>query len=90
MNINPLKTIAQLEDFLAGTQPITFSVLSTKDECYQWIQEILIKFEYLTLSSPHKGLVIRYLLKMSGYSRQQLLNSHSIHLENDKILCSSK
>ena len=72
MNIQALKTVAQLEDFLAGTQPVTFSVLSTKDECYQWIQESLIKFEYLTLSKPHKGIIIRYLLKMSGYSRQQL------------------
>jgi len=72
MNIQALKTIAQLEDFLAGTQPVTFSVLSTKDECYQWIQGILMTFEYLTLTKPHKGIVIRYLLKMSGYSRQQL------------------
>ncbi len=72
MNLNALTTIAQLKDFLAGTQPVTFSVLSTKDECYQWIQGILIKFEYLTLARPHKGLVIRYLLKMSGYSRPQL------------------
>ncbi len=72
MNIHALKTVDQLEDFLAGTQPVTFSVLSTKDERYQWIQGILIKFEYLTLAKPHKGIVIRYLLKMSGYSRQQL------------------
>ncbi len=72
MNIHALQTIAQLEEFLAGTQPVTFTVLSTKDECYQGIQETLIKFEYLTLSKPHKGIVIRYLLRMSGYSRQQL------------------
>jgi len=72
MNIQALKTVDQLKDFLAGTQPVTFSVLSTKEERYQWIQGILIKFEYLTLSRPHKGLVLRYLLKMSGYSRQQL------------------
>lgn len=72
MNIQALKTIDQLEEFLAGTQPVSFSVLSTKDACYQWIQEILTNFAYLTCSRPHKGLVIRYLLKMSGYSRQPL------------------
>jgi transposase InsO family protein len=72
MNINALTTLAQLEEFLAGTQPVTFSVLSTKDERYQWIQATLLKFEYLTLSKPHKGLVLRYLQKVSGYSRQQL------------------
>jgi len=72
MTLNALTTIAHLEEFLAGTQPVAFSVLSTKDECYQWIQASLLTFEYLTLSKPHKGIVIRYLLKMSGYSRQQL------------------
>jgi len=72
MNLQALTTLPQLEDFLAGTQPVAFSVLSTKDERYQWIQASLITFEYLTLSKPHKGLVRRYLEKMSGYSRQQL------------------
>ena len=72
MTLHALTTLSQLEDFLAGTQPVTFSVLSTKDDCYQWIQTSLVTFEYLTLSKPHKGLVIRYLLKISGYSRQQL------------------
>ena len=72
MNLQALTTLPQLEEFLAGTQPVAFSVLSTKDERYQWIQASLIKFEYLTLSKPHKGLVRHYLEKMSGYSRQQL------------------
>jgi transposase InsO family protein len=47
-------------------------VLSSKDECYQWIQTTLLRFEYRALSKPQKGIVIRYLQKMSGYSRQQL------------------
>lgn len=72
MTVHALTTLTHLEDFLAGTQPVTFSVLRTKDACYQWIQASLVKFEYRTLSKPHKGLVRRYLEKMSGYSRQQL------------------
>ena len=72
MNANALTTLAHLEEFLAGTHPVTFSVLRTKDECYQWLQAILVKFEYLTLSKLHKGVVLRYLEKVSGYSRQQL------------------
>ena len=72
MTLNALTTLAHLKEFLAATQPVAFSVLSTKDECYQWIQATLLKFEYLTFSRPQKGLVLRYLRKMSGYSRQQL------------------
>jgi len=73
MKLNALTTLAQMEVFLAGTQPVTFSVLRTKDECCQWIQVNLLTLEYLTtLSKPQKGLVICYLRKMSGYSRQPL------------------
>ena len=72
MKLTALTTLTHLEEFLAGTQPVAFSVLSTKDECYQWIQATLIQFRYQTLSKPQKGLVCRYLAKMSGYSRQQL------------------
>ena len=71
MKLNALTTLAQMDAFLPGTQPVTFAVLSTKAEWYQWIQAILLTFEYLTLSKPHKGLVLRYLEKVSGYSRRE-------------------
>ena len=35
-------------------------------------QTSLVTFEYRTLSRPHNGLVLRYRLKISGYSRQPL------------------
>jgi len=37
MKLNALTSLAQVAAFLAGTQPVTFSVLNTKDEGYQWI-----------------------------------------------------
>ena len=72
MKLEDLTTIDQLEDFLSGTQAVAFSVISDKDACYRWIQRELIKFQYLTLARQCKGVVIRYLMKISGYSRQQL------------------
>jgi hypothetical protein len=49
---------------------VAFSVISDKDACYRWIQGELVKFRYLRLSRQGKGVVIRYLMKISGYSRQ--------------------
>jgi transposase InsO family protein len=72
MKLEDLTTIDQLEDFLSGTQAVAFSVISDKDACYRWIQGELVKFRYLRLSRQGKGSVIRYLMKISGYSRQQL------------------
>jgi len=72
MKLEDLTSIDQLVDFLSGTQAVAFSVISDKDACYRWIQGELVKFRYLTLSRQGKGVVIRYLMKISGYSRQQL------------------
>jgi transposase InsO family protein len=72
MKLEDLTTIDQLRDFLSGTQAVAFSVISDKDACYRWIQGELVKFRYLKLPRQGKGVVIRYLMKVSGYSRQQL------------------
>ncbi len=72
MKLDDLTTIDQLKEFLSGTQTVVFSVISDKDACYRWIQGELVKFRYLRLSRQGKGVVVRYLIKISGYSRQQL------------------
>ena len=72
MKLNDLRSIDQLRDFLDGTQAVVFAVVTDKDERYQWIQQSLIKFRYGRLSKADKGIVIRYLMKVSGYSRQQV------------------
>lgn len=72
MKLEDVTTVAQLTEFLAGTRPVAFTVLSDTDACYRWIQGELVKFRYPRLSRGDKGVVIRYLTKVSGYSRQQL------------------
>lgn len=72
MKLDDLKTIDQLADFLSGTQAVAFSILNDKDAGYRWIQSELVRFRYLACSRSDKGVVIRYLMKVSGYSRQQL------------------
>jgi len=72
MNVEDLKSIDQLEQFLEGTRAVVFEVMSSKDERYQWIQRKLVKHRYLTLSKHDRGVVIRFLGKVTGYSRQQL------------------
>ena len=72
MNIDKLTTTKSLEDFLQGNQAIAFSVLGDKSERYQFIQKILIKFQYMACLKSDKGIVIRFLVKVTGYSRQQV------------------
>ena len=72
MNEKDLISLDQVAQFLDGTQAVAFTVLSDKDDRYKWIQRTLIRFEYDKLKRPGKGLITRYLIKISGYSRQQL------------------
>jgi transposase InsO family protein len=72
MHEKDLVTIDQVAQFLDGTQAIAFTVLSDKDDRYQWIQRTLIRFDYDKLTRPDKGTIRQYLIKISGYSRQQL------------------
>jgi transposase InsO family protein len=72
MNINDLTTIEQLEQFLTGTQSIAFLVASNKKDIYRDIQRTLVRFRYPTLNKGSKGVVVRFLIKITGYSRQQI------------------
>jgi hypothetical protein len=47
------------------------SILSKK-AIYQDIQRTLVKFRYPTLNKGSKGVVVCFLIKITGYSRQQL------------------
>ena len=72
ININDLTTIEQLEQFLTGTQSIAFLVASNKKDIYRDIQRTLVRFRYPTLNKGSKGEVVRFLIKITGYSRQQI------------------
>jgi len=72
MKLNELTTIEQLSQFLDGTQTVIFKLNTIKAERYQWVQHELVRFHYLTLNKADKGILIRYLIKVSCYSRQQM------------------
>ncbi|SJM92681.1 conserved hypothetical protein [Crenothrix polyspora] len=85
MNINDLKTIAQLEQFLTGTQSVAFVVASTKRDIYQDIQRTLAIFRYPALDKPSKGVVVRFLIKITGYSRQQVTRLVKQYRDTGKV-----
>ena len=82
MNEQDLKTVEQVQQFLVGTQLVAFQisdsdsyrslVLDDKASRYKWIQSTLIRFNYDRLKRLEKGILIRYMAKISGYSRRQL------------------
>jgi transposase InsO family protein len=70
MNDQHLQTLAQLQAFLDGTVAVDF-VLSA-EERYGFIGRTVRRFSYRSLKRAHKAVVLRFLERVSGYSRQQL------------------
>ena len=72
MNESQLKTVAQLRAFLQGTLTVEFQAISNDVERYGFISAVLQRFGYRQLRRSEKGVVLRYLERTTGYSRQQL------------------
>jgi len=85
MKIENLKTVDELEAFIQGNQNVAFSVLGNKPERYDFIRKTLAKFSYITRPRKEKGIIIRYLIKMTGYSRQQLTRLIQKHTKTGRI-----
>jgi len=72
MNDSNLNTINDLKDFLnAANKGISFK-RQNQSETYTWIQDTLVKFQYISLNKFEKGIIKQYISLMSQYSRSQI------------------
>lgn len=71
MDDNRIRTLEQVRRFLEGTADVEFSI-DTKRKRYEWIEETLIRFRYLERCKSEKGLLLKFLEKVSGYSHVQV------------------
>lgn len=71
MDEEKIVTLDDIRDFLQGTSGVEFR-LEEKDVCYDWIRRTLVRFWYLRLGKKDKGVVRRYMEKVTGYSHPQL------------------
>jgi len=86
MNEGKLVTLDQLRQFLAGTTQVEFQAWGQDEARYRHIEEVLRRFRYGRLKKPDKGLVLRYLERTTGYSRQQLTRLVAQCLRTGKLV----
>ncbi len=72
MSLEQLTSLEEIHAFLAGTQAVVFAVATDKQARYQWVQKTLIKWRYTQRGKADKGLITRYLMKVTGYSHAQI------------------
>jgi hypothetical protein len=66
-----LQTLDQVQAFLDGSAALTLAV-AERSAAYAWMAETLRRFGYARLHRQACGLLLRYLAKVSGPSRQQV------------------
>lgn len=71
MNDSQLTTLEEVETFLKISSLASFEKVN-RAEAYRWVEQTLIRFEYSDRSKTGKGLLRRYLGKLTGYSRAQV------------------
>jgi len=71
MNDRKLQTIEQVRQFLGGSEALEFRALSVGEK-YDWIEEVMIRFRYHKLKRVEKGVIRRYIGRITGYSRSQV------------------
>src|SRR4030065_1013458 len=70
MNDEQLHTLADLQAFLAGTLAMDFTVAS--DQRYEFIARTVRRFGYAKLKRADKAVILRFIERVSGYSRHQI------------------
>ena len=72
MNETQLRAVVQLHAFLDGTLEVEFQALGDDTNRYEHIAAVLKHLAYRRRKRRDKGVVLRYLERTPGYSRQQL------------------
>ena len=86
MSTQHLRSLEDLKKFIDGTQKVAFSVLGNKQEKYQWVQSVLIKFDYLSLKKRGKNIVRQYVQKVTKYSTAQVTRLIQQYKEDGRII----
>jgi len=79
MNDSNLTTINGLKALLKASELNISFQRQKRSEAYQWVQDTLVKFEYLTLNKFEKGIVKQYIMLMTQYSRAQITRLVSLY-----------
>jgi transposase InsO family protein len=77
-------SLEQIRAFLEASTEVDFKARN-KDEIYDWVNQTLQQLHYRKLKRGARGLVRRYLAKMTGLSRAQVTRLLGLYLRGEKV-----
>lgn len=86
MNDAKLVTLEQLRGFLAGAVDLGLTPSADPAARYGFIKGVLKRFKYPLQSKGHRGLIRRYLQRVTGYSRPQLTRLIAQYLHSGRLV----
>jgi len=84
MDDSEATSLEQVRAFLAGSGDLRFSGQS-RAEIYGWTERTLVRFGYDGLERREKGLVRRYIARMTGLSRAQVTRLIGAYTRNGRV-----
>lgn len=77
-------SLQQIEQFLLAANEVRFEA-SQREEIYGWVERLLCQQEYMGQGRRARGLLRRYLSKMTGLSRAQLTRLVGRYLATGRV-----
>ena len=71
LHTQALQTLALVRAFVEGSESVAFT-LTDRTAAYGWMGDTLKQFGYRALPRPDKGVLRKYLAKVTGLSRAQV------------------
>jgi hypothetical protein len=84
MDDSEATSLEQIRAFLAGAGEVRFAGQS-RDEAYGWTERTLVRFQYAGLGKRDKGLVRRYIGRMTGLSRAQVTRLIACYTKSGRV-----
>jgi transposase InsO family protein len=81
-------SLEQIRAFLSGAEPVEFAAQS-RAEIYGWVEGILVHHEYARQGKAGKGLLRRYVEKMTGLSRAQVTRLITAYTATGRVKASA-
>ncbi len=77
-------SLEQIRAFLQASEPVCFQGRN-REEVYGWVNQVLRHQDYDRLDRSGRGLVRRYLEKMTGLSRAQVTRLIGQYLDGEEV-----
>ncbi len=81
-----MDSLIDIESFLKGTESVSFEAKTeTRVEMYRWIEDTLVKFSYALCKKKNRGIIRKYIQKITGLSRSQVRKCITKYIKTGRV-----